>query len=60
MHRRFEISILNASSIALGITFENSIELLNPAEDPTTVHMARVLRLGFIFFQVRVVTFRED
>jgi len=60
MHRRLEVSILNANSVAFGITYERSIECLNPTEDPYTVHMAKVFRIGFIFFQIKVVTFREE
>lgn len=58
MHRRFEISLVSAESIALGITYEKSLELLEP--DSFEVYKATVLRIGLLFIQFRVVTFREE
>jgi len=58
MHRRFEISLISANSIALGITYEKSIEQLEP--DSFEVYQATVLRIGLIFIQFRIVTFRDQ
>jgi hypothetical protein len=58
MHRRFEISLISANSIALGITYEKSIEQLEP--DNFEVYQATVLRIGLIFIQFRIVTFRDQ